>query len=348
MRSRRKTLARVVAAFSPAAPHRKKPAERPFIDFDAVNRAALAALPSLVARWLPDGRREGHEWVARNPCRSDRHAGSFSINMNTGRWSDFATGDKGGDPVSLAAYLWGTGQAEAARSLDRLLGGVVIPFTGRNLAGIFPVAPETDRSPEERIALARSIWRRRCALAGSVGEIYLRRARGYGGPLPATMGFLPPTDKYPPAIVSAFGIATEPEPGVLAIADDSVQAVHLIRIMPDGSDKIESKAKIVLGRPTGAPIVLAPPNDLLGLAITEGIEDALSVHEATGLGAWAAGSSTFMPKLVAEVPDYIECVTVVADDDEGGRRGGASLADGLEARGIHAEIRILKRRDRAA
>ena len=48
----------------------------------------------------------------------------------------------------------------------------------------------------------------------------------------------------------------------------------------------------MIGRSTGAPIVLAPLTDALGLAITEGIEDALSVHEATGLGVWAAGSAS--------------------------------------------------------
>lgn len=92
------------------------------IDFDAVNRAALSALPSLLNRWLPDGRTHGHEFTAKNPLRSDRRAGSFRINTITGRWSDFATGDKGGDPVSLAAYLSGTGQVEAARKLADMLG----------------------------------------------------------------------------------------------------------------------------------------------------------------------------------------------------------------------------------
>jgi hypothetical protein len=92
------------------------------VDFDRVNRAALAALPALLARWLPDGRQTAGEWVARNPRRADRTPGSFKINMRTGRWSDFATGDKGGDVVSLAAYLAGIGQAEAAHELARMLG----------------------------------------------------------------------------------------------------------------------------------------------------------------------------------------------------------------------------------
>lgn len=92
------------------------------IDFERVNRAALASLPALLRRWLPDGRVQGNEYVARNPNRADRRPGSFSINLTTGRWADFATNEQGGDVVSLAAYLAGTGQAEAARQLSEMLG----------------------------------------------------------------------------------------------------------------------------------------------------------------------------------------------------------------------------------
>ena len=92
------------------------------IDFDLINRAALAVLPSLLKRWVPGGTVQGSEFVARNPTRVDRRPGSFKVNIHSGRWADFSSGDKGGDVVSLAAYLAGTGQAEAARSLARMLG----------------------------------------------------------------------------------------------------------------------------------------------------------------------------------------------------------------------------------
>lgn len=92
------------------------------LDFKGINNAALGALPALLARWLPDGRCVGHEWVAKNPTRADRTAGSFRINLRTARWSDFATGDAGGDVISLAAYLGGLTQGEAARQLARMLG----------------------------------------------------------------------------------------------------------------------------------------------------------------------------------------------------------------------------------
>jgi hypothetical protein len=92
------------------------------IDFEAINRAALSALPALLARWLPRGQQRGRRWHARNPTRDDRHLGSFSVDLVTGRWADFATGDTGGDVINLYAYLRGIRQAEAARELARMLG----------------------------------------------------------------------------------------------------------------------------------------------------------------------------------------------------------------------------------
>jgi hypothetical protein len=95
---------------------------RPRIDYDGINRAALAALPSLLVQWLPNGRREGREYIALNPRRVDRHLGSFRINMRTGQWADFAVGDHGSDPISLAAYLANLKQSEAAEQLADILG----------------------------------------------------------------------------------------------------------------------------------------------------------------------------------------------------------------------------------
>jgi len=92
------------------------------LDFGRINAAALDRLPALLARWLPDGRRVGREYVARNPTRDDRRPGSFRVNVETGRWADFATGDRGGDVASLAAYLGGLSQIDAARRLARMLG----------------------------------------------------------------------------------------------------------------------------------------------------------------------------------------------------------------------------------
>jgi hypothetical protein len=92
------------------------------INFAEINRAALAAFPAVLARILPGGKRVGAEFVALNPRRADRHLGSFKVNCWTGRWADFATGDRGGDPVSLVAFIENCRQGEAALKLARMLG----------------------------------------------------------------------------------------------------------------------------------------------------------------------------------------------------------------------------------
>jgi hypothetical protein len=76
------------------------------IAFRRIAGAALERAPLIVLRWLPAGRRNGVEWVSRNPTRDDRHSGSFKVNVRTGKWGDFATGDRGADLISLAAYLF--------------------------------------------------------------------------------------------------------------------------------------------------------------------------------------------------------------------------------------------------
>lgn len=93
------------------------------IDFKALADAALNRAESLLEAWLPNGHREGYEWKSVNPVRADRSEGSFSININTGAWGDFATDDKGGDLISLCAYLFHSGdQVEAAYDIAASVG----------------------------------------------------------------------------------------------------------------------------------------------------------------------------------------------------------------------------------
>lgn len=94
------------------------------IDFAQIKQAALASLSRLVEDWLPEGKREGAEWVALNPQRQDATAGSFKVNLHSGVWADFATGDKGGDPIALYAFLHDCSQLDAARAIGELLGVV--------------------------------------------------------------------------------------------------------------------------------------------------------------------------------------------------------------------------------
>lgn len=101
-----------------------------------------------------------------------------------------------------------------------------------------------------------------------------------------------------PAMIAAFGVADEPEPGAIIIAENAIRGVHLTKLASDGSGKAGSdNDKIIIGKCLRSPIVLAPPNDLMGMAVTEGIENGLSMFVATGLGVWAAGAASRMPML---------------------------------------------------
>ena len=126
------------------------------ISFDAINRAALAAVESVLDRWAPAGKRQGREYLPLNPRRGDHKPGSFSINLDKGTWSDFATGDKGGDLVSLVAYLDNVKQSEAAERLAAFLGlptdkpGPRERATSARKAAVDTKAPANDKNPAWR------------------------------------------------------------------------------------------------------------------------------------------------------------------------------------------------------
>jgi len=114
-------VSEILSSLRPVRHERRR--GRYYVDFERINQAALAVLPSLLARWLPGGRIEGDEYVALNPKRADHRPGSFRANIRTGLWADFAVeGARGGDAVSLAAYLAGIRQIEAAQKLAQMLG----------------------------------------------------------------------------------------------------------------------------------------------------------------------------------------------------------------------------------
>jgi Toprim domain len=143
-------------------------------------------------------------------------------------------------------------------------------------------------------------------------------------------------------MIAAFGMTVEPEPGILA-PPNLVTGVHLTRLTGDGdkAPNASGKAKIMLGTCKGAPIVISPPNDLLGMAVTEGIEDGLSVYQTTGLGVWAAGAAGFMPTLAPLIPDYIEAITVYAHDDAAGQHNAREFAKEIKRRLGSVEVRMV-------
>lgn len=199
--------------------------------------------------------------------------------------------------------------------------------------GTLPARPkEKDTS-----RAANWLWSQSQPLKGTLGEVYLRRTRGLNLPsLPATMRYLPPRGSHPASIVTAFGLAEGTEPFDLTL-EAAVSAVHLTRF----DENANRTGKLMLGAVSGQPLCVAPTNDACGLCITEGIEDALSVHLATGLGTWAAGSATHMPKLAQCVPTWVESITILADKDQTGLRNAKRLHDSLAGLGFETRLSCL-------
>jgi len=91
--------------------------------FAEVKTAALRAIDSVLARWLPGGKLvdANAEYTAPNPTRADKSAGSLKVNMSKGAWCDFATGDKGGDLIDLVQYIQGGSHVDACNALADFL-----------------------------------------------------------------------------------------------------------------------------------------------------------------------------------------------------------------------------------
>lgn len=90
------------------------------IDFARVNGAALKQIRTLLPKWFPAGRLYGREFKVGDLQGSPGQ--SLSINVDSGVWMDFATGEAGGDPVSLKAAITGCQQSQAARLLMQEVG----------------------------------------------------------------------------------------------------------------------------------------------------------------------------------------------------------------------------------
>ncbi len=104
------------------------------IDFDRLRAVAVNNAENLIRGLLPDGKPSGREWIALDPTRGDHSPGSFSQNMDTGLWGEFATGAKGGI-LELYAYVRGVSIVDAAHAVARDLGLSPADYLKRSSGG---------------------------------------------------------------------------------------------------------------------------------------------------------------------------------------------------------------------
>jgi putative DNA primase/helicase len=295
------------------------------IPSDRIERARAVPIEDLVARHGLKLRGRTAERVG--PCPVCGGIDRFSISTKKQVFNCRGCYARG-DVIALVQFLEDRTFAEA---VDILAG-----------EPIRRASPSSDKNYERsQIDKARAIFRASVPASGTLAELYLR-ARGITLLSPAIRFLAPRGPGRHPAMLVPFGLPDEIEPGLIEIAVEQITAVQVSLLSPEGTKADVKPNKLTIASPAGMPVVVAPLNDLLGLAITEGVEDALSVHQATGLGAWASGGAAFMPKLIAAIDDLAareydaspEGVTIFAHEDEAGQRGAHDLADALAARGI--------------
>jgi phage/plasmid primase-like uncharacterized protein len=220
----------------------------------------------------------------------------------------------GGDVIRLVRHIDGSGFIDAVELL-----------AGKSIDRPQALRPQPLGKDSDNRDTAAWLWSKRQPVTEDTPVARYLRERKYTGQIPATIGYLPARGSHSDAMIAAFGLATEVEPRIIA-PPAHVIGVHLTRLTPDGSKTDVDPVKIMLGPSLGQPIVLSPPNDLLGIAIVEGLETGFSVYESTGLGVWVAGAAGRMPPLADAIPSYIETITICQENDAAGRRGAEELA----------------------
>ena len=303
-------------------------------------------IEQLVLQLLPEGKRSGKYWIAANPTRNDRHAGSFWVALRgvPGSWRDEATGEKG-DVLQLICYLRGAGFGDALRFARGWLGLDDMP--PERVAQMSQEARDRRKEAEareeaeeaKRRAAAKAHWLN-CweSLEGTVAERYLRgRNLDLGRLLRrcSALRFAPNEEHHEsgarwPCIVAAMS-----GPG------GSIHAIHRTFLARDGSGKAPidphrkiwprfAGAAIHLWRgKSGKPASAAPARSDL-LLLVEGVEDGLTAALAyPEARVWCAGSLGNLGNLV--IPQCAERVVVCADNDWGKPQAQALLEKGLQA-----------------
>ncbi len=285
------------------------------IDFNTVNTAAIAA--GLPVQWYPLAQRYGQSLRVGN-VEGDRGS-SLWICLKTGSWKDHASGEGGGDLISLCAAREGIGQNEARQKISEFLGchSSALEKTVRH-------SEKLDNGPK-----ARNIWRETVAITDTLAETYLCQ-RAITVELPASLRFHAGlyhwrSKKSYPAMVAAVTIWPS----------RTVQAIH--RTWLDGARKANIKPpRMALGPLSGGSVRLAPVHDVL--AVAEGIESALSFMQATSIPSWAVLSTSNYPSLI--LPDTVRKIIIAADHDKCGQgmEAATKAADVWTRQGLKVHI----------
>lgn len=176
---------------------------------------------------------------------------------------------------------------------------------------------------------ARGIFASSRTLAGTLGERYLR-TRG--------ITIAPAGDELRFHAALRYCKGGPIFPAVVAPFRDvhgRLVGIERIFLATNGSAKVPlDPAKKMLGSVRGAAIRFGGVEEFIGL--TEGLENALSVRQATGRPVWAAGALGFLSTIA--LPESVRKVVVFADPKPQEIHGAEEAVRRLIAEGRHARV----------
>ena len=184
-------------------------------------------------------------------------------------------------------------------------------------ARVPPVVPEYT-STKDRSAYARTLWEQAADPQGTAVEVYLR-GRGINISSPFSLRFHEALiHKGSGRHLAAMVAAVTRWPG------DQVAGIHRTYIKPDGSGKADVYPnKMSLGPISGGAVRLGSPAH--EMAVSEGIEDGMTVLQETGMVVWAAtGASSLRSMVLPDLPMAAEVVVCSHPDPIGQRAASAA------------------------
>ena len=332
-------------------------------DLADIKALLQARIEPLVRELAPEGKRNGAYWIAKNPARDDRMAGSFWVviaGTAAGAWRDEATGQKG-DVLSLVRHCQQLMSIKDALKWSRHWLGLedldpaVLERRKKQIARYHQrAAVDQEKKLFKKRRRAFSVWLN-CweKLDGTAAQRYLL-TRGIDitklTSQPRALRFAPNMDH-----IGADSARTR-WPCIVARMENlegNEMAIHRTWLVKDGSDKAPVvpprkiwpsfrglAIKLARGK-TELPVKAAAARGMRDtLVLCEGIEDGLSVAIARpDLRVWAAGSLGNLQHI--KIPACARDVIVCADNDWGKPQAEKLLKHALQelsAQGVPVHV----------
>lgn len=341
---------------------------------EEIDSLLVTRMLQLAQHLAPQGVMRGHEWIAINPARGDRRPGSFSINVRTGAWKDFASGEGCGSAdgklpgLALISYLATKGDFKdailwAKQWLGLMVGDAAAPAPDPHAAERARAEMEK-RHAEEEVAKTRKL--------NAAFEIFLNAKHVQDGDPAASYlqsrGIVAaklPGGAWPRSLRYHHGITHPHVAGKHAalIACLSLEGrkngfggIHRIYLERQRDKWVKAfgasgiDPKVVLGYQPGASVRIASgaSGKKLGDApagewvhVTEGIEDGLSLAIALpDARVLACFSLASIGQLT--LPPQIGGVTIVADNDPADSEAGKQLQRSAEVLAEKHAVKIAR------